>query len=101
MTQSSRALPELNIDIISANLPQAGRVERAFGTLQDRPVKRLRLAGIATIEAANARLPSFHCDYNMRFRQAPMNAKDLHHRPSARDGLDEILVWREGTDGHA
>jgi hypothetical protein len=29
-------------------------VERALGTLQDRLVKELRLAGISTIEAANA-----------------------------------------------
>jgi hypothetical protein len=36
-----------------------GRVERAFGTLQDRLVKELRLAGISTIEAANAWVPAF------------------------------------------
>src|SRR3954452_24207173 len=53
VTQFSRALEELNIDIICANSPQAkGRVERAFGTLQDRLVKDLRLAGISSIEAA-------------------------------------------------
>src|SRR5215212_660405 len=46
-TQFGRALTELNIDILCANSPQAkGRVERAFGTLQDRLVKELRLAGI-------------------------------------------------------
>jgi hypothetical protein len=45
VTQFGRALSELNIDIICANSPQAkGRVERAFGTLQDRLVKELRLA---------------------------------------------------------
>ena len=54
-TQFGRALTELNIDILCANSPQAkGRVERAFGTLQDRLVKELRLAGISTIAAANA-----------------------------------------------
>jgi hypothetical protein len=37
----------LNIDIICANSPQAkGRIERAFGTLQDRMVKELRLAPV-------------------------------------------------------
>jgi hypothetical protein len=46
VTQFGRALCELNIDIICANSPQAkGRIERAFGTLQDRLVKELRLAG--------------------------------------------------------
>ena len=97
-TQFSRALAELNIDIICANLPQAkGRVERAFGTLQDRLVKELRLAGIATIAAANDWLPSFIADYNIRFGRAPANSKDLHRPLSLRDGdeLDEILAWRE------
>ena len=47
MTQFGRALNELNIDILCANSPQAkGRVERSFGTLQDRLVKELRLSGI-------------------------------------------------------
>jgi hypothetical protein len=63
MTQFGRALHELNIDIICANSPQAkGRVERAFGTLQDRLVKELRLAAINTIEAANEWLPTFTAD---------------------------------------
>jgi hypothetical protein len=70
---------ELNIDILCANSPQAkGRVERAFGTLQDRLVKELRLAGISTVEAANAWLSGFVEDYNKRFGRAPANAKDLH-----------------------
>src|SRR3954462_10566516 len=60
MTQFGRALDQLNIDIICANAPQAkGRVERANGTLQDRLVKEMRLAGISTIEAGNAFLPAF------------------------------------------
>jgi hypothetical protein len=54
VTQFARALTELNIDIICANIPQAkGRVERAFATLQDRLVKDVRLANIASIAAAN------------------------------------------------
>ena len=96
MTQFGRALSELNIDIICANSPQAkGRVERAFGTLQDRLVKELRLAGISTIAAANAWLPGFITDYNSRFGRDPANAKDLHRPLSAADDLDEVLAWRE------
>jgi hypothetical protein len=96
ITQFGRALAELNIDIICANIPQAkGRVERAFGTLQDRLVKELRLANIATIAAANAWLPAFVADYNQRFGRPPLNAKDLHRPLSAADNLDEILAWRE------
>jgi len=96
-TQFGRALSELNIDILCANSPQAkGRVERAFGTLQDRLVKELRLAGISMVEAANAWLPGFVEDYNKRFGRVPANAKDLHRRPlTEAEDLDEILAWRE------
>jgi hypothetical protein len=96
ITQFGRALSELNIDIICANSPQAkGRVERAFGTLQDRLVKELRLAGISTVAAANAWLPGFMISHNNRFGRAPANAKDLHRKLTPADNLDEILAWRE------
>jgi hypothetical protein len=76
--------------------PQAkGRVERAFGTLQDRLVKELRLAGISTVEAANAWLSEFVEDYNKRFGRAPVNAKNLHRPLTQTDDLDAILAWRE------
>ena len=59
-TQFSRAMSELNIDILCANSPQAkGRVERAHQTLQDRLVKELRLRGIDSVAAGNAFLPAF------------------------------------------
>ena len=96
VTQFGRAMEALNIDIICANSPQAkGRVERAFGTLQDRLVKEMRLARIASIEAANAWLPGFVTSYNARFGREPANAKNLHRKLSAADNLDEILAWRE------
>src|SRR6201991_5321211 len=79
MTQFGRALSELNIEILCANTSQAkGRVERAHHTLQDRLVKELRLAGINTIEAANAFLPNFVEDYNGRFAQPPARGQDFH-----------------------
>jgi len=96
VTQFGRALCELNIDIICANSPQAkGRVERAFGTLQDRLVKELRLAGITGVAAGNAWLPGFVADYNRRFGRLPANGKDLHRAVSSEDDLDEALCWRE------
>jgi hypothetical protein len=96
ITQFGRALEALNIDIICANSPQAkGRVERAFGTLQDRLVKELRLAGISSIEAANAWLPGFIASHNARFAREPANAKDLHRPLAPADDLDETLAWRE------
>jgi hypothetical protein len=96
MTQFGRALAALNIDIICANSPQAkGRIERTFGTLQDRMVKELRLAGISSIAAANAWVPGFIESHNARFGREPANAKDLHRPLSAADDLDEVLAWRE------
>src|SRR5208337_3141 len=54
-TQVGRALEQLSVEPIGAYSPQArGRSERAFQTVQDRLVKELRLAGITSIEAANA-----------------------------------------------
>src|SRR3954468_16031201 len=96
MTQFGRALAELTIAIICANSPQAkGRVERAHKTLQDRLVKELRLAGIGTVEAANAFLPAFVADYNARFAKEPRLAEDLHRPPAAHEDLDGALTWRE------
>jgi len=59
-----------------------GRVERAFQTLQDRLVKALRLAGIDTLETANAFLPTFIEHYNARFGKTPRIGNDAH-RPLA------------------
>ncbi len=96
MTQFGRALDQLNIDIICANAPQAmGRVERANGTLQDRLVKEMRLAGISTIEAGNAFLPAFMEDYNRRFAKEPLSDKDLHRPLAEHDHLDEAFAWKE------
>ncbi len=53
-TQVGRALKQLGIGHIAAYSPQArGRCERAFRTLQGRLPKELRLAGIASVAAAN------------------------------------------------
>lgn len=79
LTQFGRALKTLDIEAIHARTPQAkGRVERANQTLQDRLVKEMRLAGIDTIEAANAWLPGFMADYNRRFAVTPKSPEDAH-----------------------
>jgi len=97
MTQFGRALKALSIEIICANSSQAkGRVERANKTLQDRLVKELRLAGVSTMEAGNAFLPTFMADYNARFAKAPFNDKDLHRpmTPSESAGRSLHLARR-------
>jgi transposase len=67
-TQFGRAMAEIGVQLIAAHSPQAkGRVERRWGTLQDRLVSELRLAQITTIEEANTFLPAFLVRFNKRF----------------------------------
>ena len=55
LTQVGRAMKELGMQMIPAYSPQArGRSERSFGTWQNRLPPELRLAGINTLEEANA-----------------------------------------------
>jgi transposase len=71
-SQFGRLADELCIRLIPAQSPQAkGRVERVFGTLQDRLVKALREAGAASLEEANQVLHDFLPRYNRRFMQRP------------------------------
>jgi len=67
-TQFGRLMEELGITSIPANSPQAkGRIERLWGTFQDRLVSELRLAGASTIEEANQVLWNFLPRYEQRF----------------------------------
>ena len=71
-TQFGRVLEELGIRLILALSPQAkGRIERLWGTFQDRLVSELRLAVVTTMDAANAFLPSFLHEFNRRFAVPP------------------------------
>ena len=95
-TQFGRAMGDLNVDTMCANTPQAkGRVERANGTLQNRLVKELRLAGISTIEAANAFAAKFVEDYNRRFARPALNPHDAHRPLRPDEDLDRVFTWRE------
>jgi len=96
MTQFGRALNELNIDILCANSPQAkGRVERSFGTLQDRLVKELRLGGISDVPGANAFLPGFVAQYNARFEKPPHSDENAHRPVSDAHPLEDVFAWKE------
>ena len=92
LSEFERALKELGVEVIHANSPQAkGRIERLFGTLQDRLVKEMRLRGIRTIEEANRFLEEYLPFYNSRFAVHPRE-KDNLHRPVGRGvNLDGIL----------
>lgn len=79
-TQIGRALRELGIGWIPAYSPQAkGRVERSFGTDQDRLVKQLRLAKVITMKAANEFLEKeYWPEWNERFARPLNGVVDLH-----------------------
>lgn len=83
-TQIGRALEELGIEWIAAHSPQAkGRVERFFGTAQDRLVKGLRKAGVCTLEEAQRYLERVYLPlWNRRFTVPAGNSTDAH-RPLA------------------
>ena len=83
---------ELGVELILAHSPQAkGRVERLFKTVQDRLVKERRLAGIASIEAANRFLEEWLPIYNRRFTVQSAQAADLHRPKPAGGDLNRIL----------
>ena len=95
LTQFGRSLVELGIGSIPANSPQAkGRIERLWGTWQDRLVVELRLAGITTIAAANTFLPGFIARHDARFA-VPAQDPGLAYQPLLPGtDLDRVLSFR-------
>ena len=95
-SQFSRAMEELDIEVIFANSPQAkGRVENLFGTLQDRLVKELRLKGISTKEEGTR---FFREDYipfhNAKFAVPAREKANLHRPLLPTDDLTRIFTVR-------
>lgn len=93
LTQFGRMCQRLGTKIIAANSPQAkGRVERNHGTQQDRLIKKMRLAGIGTLDAANQYLRRHYLpDHNRRFRQEAAEPQDYHRRAPGKRELDAIF----------
>jgi transposase len=96
LTQVGRALKQLGVEHIGAFSPQArGRSERAFQTLQDRLPKEIKLAGIATIEAANAFIRGTYLPaHNARFAVPPAGEGSAF-TPIPGVDLAEILCVQE------
>jgi DNA-binding Lrp family transcriptional regulator len=92
-TQIGRALRELGIGWIAAHSPQAkGRVERFFGTAQDRLVKGLRLAQADSLEAAQTYLEQEYLpQWNQNFTKVPEGSTDAHRPLRAEHQLAAIL----------
>lgn len=95
-TQFTRAMYQLDIEVICANSPQAkGRVERVNQTLQDRLVKEMRLRGISGMTQGNAYLPEFITDFNARFAVGARDPHDAHRPLRPQDDLARILTVQE------
>jgi len=81
-THLGRVLQDLGIAYVQARSPQGkGRIERLWGTLQDRLVSELRVQRVASRAAANAFLPDFVRDFNRRFACAPTDPRPVWRRP--------------------
>jgi transposase len=94
-TQFQRAMQELGIEVIHAHSPQAkGRVERANKTHQDRLIKALRQAKIATIDDANRFLEEEYTpSHNRRFAKTT-GLKDVHRSIKGLQ-LERLLCFQE------
>lgn len=88
-----RALAELNVGLIQAHSPQAkGRIERNFGTDQDRLIKEMRVLGIRTLEEGNRYLEEVYIDYwNDRFAVEPAKARNAHRKLPKRADLEALF----------
>jgi transposase len=94
-TQFGRLLAELGIASITARSPQAkGRVERLFGTLQERLVAELRLGGVKMQATANQALPAFLARFNRRFAVAPAQAEPAYLPLPAGLRLGEVFCFK-------
>ena len=92
MSHFEKSLAELCVEVIHAYSPQAkGRVERLFGTFQDRVVKEMRLAGVASIADGNAFLDGYLPEYNRKFAKEAAEQANFHRPNVNRRALDTIL----------
>ena len=96
LTQFGRAMNELGITLIKAWTPQAkGRIERQWGTFQDRLVVALRLAGANTLEQAREVLKRFLKEYNQRFCLLPKQNAAVFTKAPPTTVLHKILCLKE------
>lgn len=94
-TQFGRLLEELDVRSIAAWSPQAkGRVERLFGTLQDRLVSELRLQKVTTLDQAQKVLDSFLPDFNQRFAVSPAQPGTAYRKLTASMDPDQLFAFK-------
>jgi len=94
-TQVGLALEALGIGSIAALSPQAkGRIERLFGTLQDRLIAELGLEGVQSLEAANRFLKIFIPRFNRRFAVRPRESEKAWRKLPPELDLDRMISFR-------
>jgi transposase len=94
-TQVGLALEALGIESIAALSPQAkGRIERLFGTLQDRLIAELGLEGVRSLEAANCFLKVFISRFNRRFAVCPRESEKAWRKVPLELDLDRMISFR-------
>lgn len=92
MSHFEKSLAQLDVTVIHAYSPQAkGRVERLFGTFQDRVVKEMRLAGVTDIAGGNAFLDGYLPAYNRKYAKEAAQNADFHRPVANTRALDTIL----------
>lgn len=93
MSHFEKSLAMLDVKVIHAYSPQAkGRVERLFGTFQDRVVKEMRLAKVTNIAEGNTFLDSYLPEYNRKYAKEAAQKADFHRPIVSRRSLDTILA---------
>ncbi len=94
-TQVGRALDELGIRWIPAASPQAkGRIERLWGTFQDRLVSELRRAGARSLDDANTVLAAFLPRYNRRFARSPASPAGAYRPLPPGVSIEDICCFK-------
>lgn len=103
-TQFAYACKQLGVALESSSVPQAkGRVERLNQTLQSRLPVEFRLAGVATIDAANEFLHSYIKEFNEKFALPLNGIKSVFEMQPPEEKINQILaVLTERTvdNGH-
>lgn len=102
-TQFGRLMEELGITPIPSHSPQGrGRIERLWGTFQDRLRSELRLAGATTIAEANRVVVDFLPRYNRRFAVDPAESGSAYRQPGTDFSPDTTFCFKYertvGTD---
>lgn len=94
-TEVGRGLEELGVTLIPAGSPQAkGRIERLWGTFQDRLVSELRLEGAKTKEQAQAVLDRVLPDHNRKFSKPATRAEPAWRKASSTE-IEQALCFKQ------